>query len=193
MTPAQFQTLFATKLREFQRYADTELPRHIGKIAVDHYRDNFHLSGFMDEQLEPWKQSKRIGQSKNAAGSYGTLLSSRNELMNSIRFEAFSRRTVVKSGKPYSRIHNEGGVINQNITITDKMRRFAWAKYYEANPNGQGDEGGQWKGLALTKKTAITRTINMPKRQFMGRSAVLNGLIQARIQKDLKRILLTKK
>lgn len=191
MTPDQFQKLFAAKLTEIKRYAQEDLPRHIGKIAVDHYQGNFLLGGFMDEELTPWKPSKRIGRSDGAAGGYGTLLSARKDLFNSVRFTAFEGRTVISSAKPYSKIHNEGGQVNQTITITPKMRRFAWVKYYEANPDGTGEDGGQWKGLALTKKTQITRSFTMPKRQYMGRSVVLNELIQSRIHKDLKRILFT--
>ncbi len=191
MTPEQFQKLFAAKLNEMKRYVEEDLPRHIGKLAVDHFQDNFLQGGFVDEALMPWLPSRRIGTSRGAAGGYGTLLSSRKELYNSIRYTASPRKTVVSSAKPYSRIHNEGGIINQTITITPKMRRFAWAKFYEVNPDGKGDEGGQWKGLALTKKTAINRTINMPKRQYMGRSAELNRVIVERLAKDVKRILLT--
>lgn len=143
----------------------------------------------MDDQLTPWKPSKRIGQSKNAAGAYGTLLSSRNELYGSIRFQIMTNKVVVSSAKPYSRIHNEGGPVNQTIQITPKMRKFAWAKYYEANGGQSGDEGGEWKGLALTKKQAISRNFIMPKRQFMGQSAHVKKLIYERMVKDLKRIL----
>lgn len=191
MKPDEFQKLFAARLTEIRRYMQEDLPRHIGKIAVDHYQDNFLLGGFMDEELKPWKPSKRIGSSEGAAGGYGTLLSSRKELYNSIRYVAAKGRTVVSSSLPYSRIHNEGGTVNQTITITPKMRKYAWARYYQANPDGKGSEGGMWKGLALTKKTAINRTFVMPKRQYMGRSATLNNLIVERMQKDVKRILLT--
>ncbi len=191
MTPAQFQKLFESKLKELNRYAKEDLPRHVGKIAVDHYHDNFLQGGYVDEKLTPWVPSKRIGRAGGAAGGYGTLLSARKELYNSIRYTAAQGHVVVSSAKPYSRIHNEGGIINQQITITPKMRRFAWAKYYEENPKGEGEAGGKWKGLALTKKTVLTRTINMPKRQYMGKGAALNVLIEERLQKDVKRILFT--
>jgi len=189
MTPAQFQKLFEKKLSEIKRYAQKDLPRHIGKIAVDHFHDNFMEGGYMDDKLKPWKPSKRIGTDKSAAAGYGTLLSSRKELYNSIRFISAEGKVTISSSLKYSRIHNEGGQVNQTISITPKMRRFAWAKYYEANPEGVGEAGGMWKGLALTKKTSITRSFIMPKRQYMGRSIELNRQIQTRIQKDIKRIL----
>lgn len=191
MTPEQFQKLFAQKLNDIKRYALSDLPRHIGKIAVDHYHENFMKGGYVDEALSPWKPSKRIGTATGASGAYGTLLSSRKELYNSIRFTAQTGKTVVSSSLRYSRIHNEGGVINQQITITPKMRRFAWAKYYEENPTSEPGKAGQWKALALTKKTMISRSINMPKRQYMGKGSQLRQLILTRATKDIERILFT--
>jgi phage gpG-like protein len=184
MTPAAFQKLFEKKIGDIKRYARQDLPRHIGKLAVDHFRENFMQGGYMDDTLQPWKPSKRIGVGKGASAGYGTLLSARKELYNSIRFAASEGKVVIISSLPHSKIHNEGGTISQNITVTPKMRRFAWAKHYEA-----GTADTKWKGLALTKKTSIARNITMPKRQYMGKSIELNRQIQERIMKDLKAIL----
>jgi phage gpG-like protein len=189
MTPAEFQKLFESRLKDLKKYASQDLPRHMGKIAVDAFRDNFHQGGYQDDEFTAWKPSKRIGQGKSAAAAYGTLLSSRVELYNSIRYSIAGNKVIVSSGKPYSRIHNEGGTINQTIQVTPKMRKFAWAKYYEANGGEPGDSGREWKGLALTKKQAINRTFTMPKRQFMGPSAHVKKLIYDRMVKDFKRIL----
>jgi phage gpG-like protein len=185
MTPAQFQKLFESKLNELKRYAREDLPRHVGKLAVDHFHENFMLGGFVDDKLEPWRPSKRIGQDKSAASGYGTLLSSRKELYNSIRSIASEGKVTISSSLRYSRIHNEGGTVTQ--TITPKMRRFAWAKYYQANPGGKGEGGGMWKAMALTKKT--TRTFIIPKRKYMGHSVEINRQIELRVAKDFKRIL----
>lgn len=189
MTPQEFQKLFESRLKQLKKYAAQDLPRIMGKIAVDEFRENFHRGGYQDDEFTAWKPSKRIGQGKSAAAAYGTLLSSRVELLNSIRFATKPGGVVVSSGKPYSRIHNEGGTINQNIQVTPKMRKFAWAKYYEANGGEAGDNGKQWKGLALTKKQTINRTFVMPKRQFMGPSAHVKKLIYERMIKDFKRII----
>lgn len=180
MTPAQFQKLFEQKLAKIKQYAVEVLPRHIGKMAVDHYQQGFIQGGFTDDSLAPWIPSKRIGRGEGAASAYGTLLSSRKELYNSIRFIASPGKTLVISSLPYSRIHNEGGAITQQITPA--MRRFAWAKYYES---GKQEEG--WKGMAITKKQ--TRTLTLPQRKFMGKSEVLHQAILQRAQKDIRKIL----
>jgi len=187
MTPAQCQKLFVKKLSEIKRYAREDLPRHIGKIAVDHYHENFMLSGYVDDKLQPWKPAKRIGKDKSAASGYGTLLSARKELYNSIRYQSALGKVTIISALRYSKAHNEGATITQQIT--PQMRRFAWAKYYQENPEGEpGGSGGMWKGLALTKKQ--TRTFTIPQRKFMGKSIELNRQITARITKDIKRIIL---
>ncbi|MFH1121782.1 MAG: phage virion morphogenesis protein [Bacteroidota bacterium] len=181
MTPAQFQKLFEARLNKIKQYANEVLPRHIGKIAVDHYQQNFIKGGYVDDVLRPWRPSKRFGQDKSAASGYGTLLSSRKELYNSIRPVASTGRVVIASSLVYSRIHNEGGIITQQITPA--MRRFAWAKYYES-----GKENQSWKAMAITKKQS--RIITIPQRKYMGKGAELNRLILSRAMKDIRNIIL---
>lgn len=188
MKPEQFQTYFANKLQAIKNYVYNEAPIHVGKIAVDHFHDNFHKGGYVDETFTPWVLSKRIGVAKGASGEYGPLLSHRKELYNSIRSEAGVGSVRIISSLPYSKIHNEGGTIQQNVPITKQMRKFAWAKYYETEAK-ESTEANIWKGLALTKKTLIQRTITIPQRQFMGYGKTLKGLIYNRVYKDFEKIL----
>jgi len=204
MNVAQFKALMDSKSAQINKYIDHDLPIHVGKIAVDHYQDNFRKGGFVDETLQKWQPSKRL-LTKTQGAQYGTLMSSRQELFNSISYIPGEGRVTIRSDKPYSKIHNEGGTINQNITITPKMRRFAWAMYYknggETVPSGEEGTVGKakgmggadvWKGLALTKKTMLTRTIVIPRRQFIGQSIELNKKFQARFKTDLEKILFGK-
>jgi len=55
MTPAEFQKRFAARLGEIQRYAAKDLPRIIGKLAVDHFHENFMLGGYVDDKLQAWR------------------------------------------------------------------------------------------------------------------------------------------
>jgi hypothetical protein len=185
MNVTQFKSLIDAKSSQINKYIDDDLPIHVGEIAVDHYQDNFRKGGFVNETLEKWQPSKRLMKSEGT--QYGTLMSSRQELFNSISYIAGVRRVTIRSDKPYSKIQNEGGEIHQNIT--PKMRRFAWAMYYK---NG-GEGGGEaWKALALTKKTMLSRNIVIPKRQFIGQSIALNEKFQGRFNADLEKILFDK-
>lgn len=187
MTPEEFKSRLKAKESELKRFINELLPRHIGKIAVDHFKDNFRKGGFVNNGLTAWDKPKRFSETGKSAGSkYSTLLSSRNELFNSISYDAKNNIVYIRSDKEYSQIHNEGGTINSTIPITPKMRKFAWAMHYNET-GGEGDS--KWKGLALTKKDSLNLTINMPQRQFIGESKELNQTITELIEKHLKKIL----
>lgn len=183
MTPAEFEKRVQTHASELERFINDQLPRRIGKMAVDHFKDNFRKGGFENNGLKVWDKPNRFSKTGKSAGSrYGTLMSARNELFNSINYNARKGIITVTSDKEYSEIHNEGGEVNNTIPITDKMRKFAWAKHYET-----GDS--KWKGLALTKKETIHVQFTMPKRQFIGESAELNTEIIEMVEVQIAKIL----
>ena len=80
------------------------------------FDQNFTRKAFFDKK---WKDRKRQGK--------GTLLVATGKLRRSIRAKTTNTAVVFSSSLPYAAIHNEGG----EITVTNKMKRFFWAKYYE--------------------------------------------------------------
>lgn len=77
---------------------------------------------------------------------------------------------VISSNAHYAGIHNEGGITHPQVT--PKMRKYAWARYYEAGgKKAASGEADFWKGLALTKKQTLG--IKIPRCHFMGPSATL--------------------
>lgn len=183
MTPSEFEKKTQAHASELERFINDQLPRRIGKMAVDHFKDNFRKGGFVNNGLKVWDKPKRFSETGKSAGSrYGTLLSARNELFNSINYSAKNGLITISSDKEYSQIHNEGGEVNNTIAITPKMRKFAWAKNYET-----GDD--KWKGLALTQKETIHVQFTMPKRQFIGESAELNSEIIEMVETQISKIL----
>ena len=105
-----------------------------------------------------------------------------------------SSGTLAGSGFDYAQIHNEGG----EITITAKMKKFFWAKYYETSGKTRQTKAGKarktkanesisedakiWKNMALKK---VGDTITIPQRQFIGESAELKRLLEAEMQNFL--------
>ena len=76
---------FSASLKAKQKELDTlmrrELPIKVGRMAKDHYQDNFRKGGFVNGGLQRWPQTKRQNSgSKSAAAGYGPLLSRRNHL-----------------------------------------------------------------------------------------------------------------
>lgn len=173
------------------------LPRKIGVIATNHFKQNFRNSGFMDGGNHPWQPSKRqLGDGKDA--SYGTLLSRRNHLMSSVTSIPGVGEVTIRNDVPYAQIHNEGGEFDVHPTVTKKLRKYAWYKVYSLSgisrgkgslPKQLSDEAEIWKAIALTKKQKLNVHINMPQRQFMGESQELNAKIEAELQKTIDRIM----
>jgi phage gpG-like protein len=171
------------------------MPAVIGQMAVSHFKNNFRQSGFVNNGLHAWTPSKRIGTGNSANSNYKTLLSGRNHLMNSIRYIPGDARVTVTNNVAYASIHNEGGVIQSHPAVTKKMRKFAWAKFYQIT-GGRPQSGvpipadaQKWRAMALTKKTNLDIRIVMPKRQFIGDSKELNDKISTKFESKLSEIL----
>lgn len=204
MTPKQAAAEIEKRVARLQKAIASDLPRRVGKIAVDYYRDSFDQQGFLNNGRHPWKPANRIGTVKGAQGKYGTLLSRRKELYNSIHFVPGNAKVNVISNKPYSRIHNEGGITHPKVT--PKMRKWAWANYYEqvgkvttnkktgrSYQSWSSDKSAKinfYKAIALTKKTQLNVTI--PKRQFMGKAPELNSMIKADVLGYVEKIMKSK-
>lgn len=194
--------------KEIEQFISRKLPVVAGKYAKQHFQDNFRQGGFVNGGLHPWPPAKRLSSGESGADSqYKTLMSSRNHLFSSINYTPGIAKVTIFNDVVYAAIHNEGGTVHPKIT--PKMRRFAWAKYYElkdkqkgaqkprkGQKNGTSQSAGdhpdsgeaeKWKRLALTKKETLT--INIPQRQFMGQSAELDAKISAYVEKEVLRII----
>lgn len=198
MTPREFSKKLKEKETEVADLFVRVLPVKLGNMAKEHFKDNFRKGGFMDDALEVWPKAKR--QTGNSAeSSYGPLLSGRNRLSSSIDMRTGPARFVVFTPVVYARIHNEGG--ETNPTVTPKMRKFAWAKYFEATGITKGmdkeqkkslaDSAGEnalmWQRLALTKKTTLK--VKIPQRKFLAYSKSLNKAMNVKIEEEILRVL----
>lgn len=203
----EFSKQIKAKRKELDELMKRKMPVLAGRMAKDHYQDNFRKSGFVNNGLRPWKKAKRLSSGgKDAASQYGTLLSSRDHLFSSIKYVPGDYRVRVSNDIIYAPVHNFGGTLTP--TVTPKMRRFAWAKYYEAAGKTQkaakgkrkgkkkdstakdkveNAEASRWKGLALTKKKNLH--IRIPKRQFIGESQELSDKITERTENEIRNIL----
>lgn len=203
----EFSNQIKAKRKDLDNLMKSKMPLLAGRMAKDHYQDNFRQGGFINNGLRPWKKAERLSSGgKDAASQYGTLLSSRDHLFSSIKYVPGEYRVKVSNELVYAPIHNWGGTLTP--TITPKMRRFAWAKYYEAAGKTQkaakgkrkgkkkdssgkdkveNAEASRWKGLALTKKKNLH--IRIPKRQFIGESKELSNKITERTENEIRNIL----
>lgn len=196
---ATFNTLInklERKKKELERLRDKVLPAKVGNIAVRHFKKNFRDGGYNDNGLTKWEETcRQRSGGTNAASRFGPLLSRQNHLMNSWVVTEGAYSVKIENPVKYAPYHNEGA----DITVTPRMRKFAWRKFFEASKISKGDtasvrkqkesamsgEGRMWKGLALTRKTRL----HIPKRQFMGKPKELVDKVNKVIDDELKKVL----
>lgn len=134
----------------------------------DEFDRNFERQAFFTQAWQRRKSPMRPG---------GHILVSTGALRRSIQSRSDAQSITFYSDLPYAAIHNEGGPIR----VTARMRRYFWAKYYEARgsfghrKNGElrrnkrnqqlGAEAEFWRAMALKK---VGSTIMIPRRQFLG-------------------------
>ena len=190
-----FSALLKAKQKELDTLMRRKLPVKVGRMAKDHYQDNFRKGGFVNGGLQRWPQTKRQNSgSKSATAGYGPLLSRRNHLFSSVKYTPGDYRVRVANDVEYAPLHNWGG--ETHPTVTPRMRKFAWAMYYKAvgkrkkGKTRQGElppEAGMWKRLALTRKKKLK--VKIPQRQFIGESTELNKQIRQIVEAEIRNIL----
>ena len=195
MDAKEIQKRIVRLKHDIEREVRDRLPRKVGIIAVNHFKQNFRDGGWLDDGLHPWKKTIRQKQGGRDA-KYGPLTSRRNHMMSSIQSRPGVGEVTIENPLPYAAIHNDGGDITTHPTVSPKMRRFAWHMAYSlAGIKGKGslpkelpEEARLWKCLALTKKSKITIKARIPKRQFMGNSKELQTKINKIINDSLEKI-----
>ena len=77
---------------------------------------------------------------------------------------------LIGTDVPYAQIHNEGGSIKKTVPVRQHERKIS-------------------RGRAKVKAHSRNMNLKVPKRQFIGNSAILRRRIERLIEKDIKRVL----
>lgn len=140
MDPKEFSKLTQKFSRELETFVRRTAPVIVGRLAENHFRDNFRQGGFVDRELRPWPRTRRQQSGAGTAESrYGPLLSSREHLMLSVEHTTYDYGALVYNRVPYAPIHNWGGTTHP--TVTPRMRRYAWWRYYAAGGGKRTEQG----------------------------------------------------
>ena len=190
--------------RDLQKTINDTLPRKAGVLAVNHTRQNFRDGGFRNGGLQPWKPTRRQQSgSKKASDRYGPLLSSRKRLMGATYDVPMKGKVIVRNTVEYAAIHNEGGTVSTHPRITPKLRKMAWARYFKAAGIRRGTssktrkkkdasappEARMWKAIALSKKSRLNVTAQIPQRRFLGQSKELDEKLRKEAEKELLKVM----
>ena len=83
-----------------------KMPVMVGRMAKDHFQDNFRQGGFVNGGLHPWPKAKRLSSGgSDAASNYGTLLSGRKHLFKSVGYRSEERRVGKECRSRWSPYH----------------------------------------------------------------------------------------
>lgn len=159
--------------------------RDISVELGDEFDKNFERQAYFSQAWARRRSPMRQG---------GATLIDSGALRKSISIRADESSVTFSTDKPYAAIHNQGG----EITVTAKMKRFFWAKYYEtAGAFGRRKDGNLrcdkrtirltseadfWRALALMK---VGKKIRIPSRQFLGGGPEVEKLIREIIEENI--------
>ena len=135
MTDQDFIRKITEKAAEIQQCVSRTMPVKAGRMAKEHFQENFLLGGFVDGGLQEWKPAKRLGEkddegniitapAKGAKGKYKTLMSSRNNLYDSIEYAVSDAEVVIENDVEYAAVHNEGLHAGRGKGFTMPKRQF---------------------------------------------------------------------
>jgi hypothetical protein len=147
--------------------------------AQKFFKACFVKGGWTDESFQPWQPRKSpLGGKKILIGKDNTM-----NLMQSIRtLEENEQRVRTGTDLNYGETHNEGA----EITVTARMKKFWWAKYYEFAGKVKKTKSGTMSRSKANlrtnakaeycKRMALMKTgtkIKIPQRRFIGESKTL--------------------
>lgn len=168
-------------MANIKQEADRVFGRILKDIQVeltDEFDKNFEREAFFSEA---WARRK----SPVHGGRSGHLLVDTGALRGSIRSQIKGESVFFSSDLPYSGIHNEGG----EIIVTERMKRFFWAKFRKANGNSWSRKTSEsaevefWKMMALKK---VGTTIKIPCRRFLGVNSDVEKIVREIVEDNLR-------
>ena len=168
-------------MANIKQEADRVFGRILKDIQVeltDEFDKNFEREAFFSET---WARRK----SPVHGGRSGHLLVDTGALRGSIRSQIKGESVFFSSDLPYSGIHNEGG----EIIVTERMKRFFWAKFRKANGNSWSRKTSEnaevefWKMMALKK---VGTTIKIPCRRFLGVNSDVEKIVREIVEDNLR-------
>ena len=169
------------KLASLQKMKST-LPTVLGNKIKNFTMDAFRKQGWTDNGFERWKPRKN---NKDAGRS---ILVKRGKLKRSIkvRMANWTRVVVGSYGIEYAQIHNEGGAISKG----SRTGVLAFKSFSKGKNKGKTMFAKNNSKASYAQKVSIgAHSINMPKRQFIGKSQRLERELKAIVGGEFIRVL----
>ena len=151
-----------TWFKEFDHFMNYRVPDVVAETALEDFRENFQTQSFNGVGWRPLSPKYARKKRRSTSRILTNTAALQHSMRETIKEPSRVRITAGNSKVPYARVHNEG------YTGLQKVPTYQ-------NRNFMG------KGKHVTIK-AHTRRMNIPKRQFMGRTTGLKSKIKQRIK-----------
>lgn len=168
---------FENKLKKFKQLKK-ELPPIVGEVSVSFFQDNFRRQGFLNQTIEKWKPRKNKRR--------GAILVKSGRLRKDIHRGYTSwNRTVIKTSVPYAKIHNEGfsGIVRVKSHQRTNKKMVGTGVYLIRTKKEK-----RKKQVTVKNIEGYSKMVNIPKRQFMGRSRLLDVKVKNVISKEMDKL-----
>jgi phage gpG-like protein len=142
-------------------------PLLLGNHALNFFLDRFKEQAWLGSTKEPWAPRKKNSWSKKSRAGRSILID-KGRLRRATRIVNANMNTVaIGNDAPYARAHNEGyrGTITQNVGAFSRKSKVG--------------------GKVAVKAHSRRIDQNIPKRQFMGYSPILDKQLTALLQAEL--------
>lgn len=154
-----------------------KLPRTVGLMSVEFFKESFKEEGFRDHGLVKWR-ARKPGAVRNQGRG---ILTNTARLRRSGRILAvYPGSVIVVFDAPYAGIHNTGGQIRRQVTVKTHGRR----KHRRVV---DGESQDVKESIVFRHQRKMNTFI--PRRRFIGNSFTLNKRIANRVINDLRKIL----
>ena len=169
-----------SKLQKEVKEALFHLPRAIGVKAVEIFKENFRLQGFMDSSVNKWKSRKNNKRSEGRA-----ILVKSGRLKRSIRIiNTTQESATIGTDVEYAQVHNEGS--NDTVNVKSHERKTSGKSFVYNIKSKRRSTVKVQTGTAQVK--SHSRRLNIPQRQFIGNSQHLERSIVILIEKKLQQL-----
>lgn len=174
-------------IKRVNKAVDNLMPK-IATHAVNFFKERFRQQNWMDNYTEPWKLRKERGKNRYRRA----ILTKTGRLRRSIRKANVTRTSaVIETDVPYAYAHNFG--VNGTVNVKEHSRN-RYKRQKERYTTRTGKERTRTKRVIddaadSIKVKAHKRKMRLPRRQFIGESAVLNTQLSRLVTAELIRAL----
>ena len=184
------ETLQFTNLVNRVTASVQSIPQRAATLAVNFSKDRFRSQNWVDTTTQPWKNRKPMRWGRRERPGRAILVDS-GRLRRSIRKILVSAEVVIiGTDAPYARVHNEGfrGKVTQRVASHKRnLTKFGVIRGKENKRSTRVEFGRVKRGETTVKTYTRTIRLHIPKRQFIGTSAILDAQLQRMMTAEITR------